>query len=1055
MTSDRSAAGGKSAESIYRERANDGPVDIDALCREFPDHEHGLRLAHTAFQPVEVQQGSAASDETTSVTQEARERVEQAVFGEIEHSRIGEIVGKYRLVQELGRGGMGVVYLAREDGAVHRVVAVKLLPDLVGPIELVKRFEKERSALAGLNHDGICKLFDAGQSRRGEPYFAMERVEGDRLTPYCEKHELTIWDRLDLFARICDAVGHAHKHGVIHRDLKPDNILVRRDGATNSPKIIDFGLAKLKFEEGGANSLRTAAGQVMGTFEYMSPEQARMTERGIDQRTDVYSLGVILYELCTGVVPISFEQIVENGDYAGNIERIDPPPPSIRVARGSSASSLGVDGRRTLARVLRGDLDTISLRAIDKIPSYRYPDANELAADVRRFLKDQPVVAKPHTTLYRFRKFLRRHRVATWTTALGLAVAIVVGVGSFALARARQVAEANALLDSAGEALSRFRSARDDEGKALADWTAARESVENWRPPWERQSELELWRRIGELRRESEERYSFGTRSTYQALQLSREDSPERERARALLADLNLALYEEATRRGGINLSREYFRAAVEQFGDAEARSRLSVDTRVRFRCEPADAELFLFRYVPDEFETRLVPVPFDPFSKGSSGRTTVDPELVVERVWKSSGEGGESQPFRAGDIVEEIDGVQVSSLADLSQALLRRAAGRPLQVTLRRDGMKTTVAWSPLPFGDRGPPDTLVDPYRQLGLTFEANRMEFGGASLVKTRDREFAELALPPGSYLFVAMRAGCLPARYPLAFPGAAVDSVTLRLFESQSVPDGYVHIPAGEVATGGDSAAFQAEDWGRHVVDGFFLSRFEVTIAEWLAFVNDEEVAKRTDAEGFLAPSDPDVLKEIQAHGFDGIELMHPDLIGTGDDGLWSFQDGKWRFRSEAGRLDWPVFGVSYFAAVEFSRWKSRRAREEGKPWSFRLPTDREWERAARGTDRRIYAWGDYPMWSYCSSGRGQHEPDPRPVGSVAHDESVFGVRDMTGSCSEATSSRPLAGHPGRSRRGGDWDSIDDLYFRLASRNTLFPESMKIGSGFRLVATLTSP
>jgi non-specific serine/threonine protein kinase/serine/threonine-protein kinase len=339
-----------------------------------------------------------------------------------------ETIGPYRLLMRVGEGGMGEVWLAEQTRPVRRQVALKVIKAGMDTAYVVTRFEAERQALAMMDHPAIAKVFDAGVTPKGRPYFVLEYVRGEPITTYCARQRLSTDDRLDLFLQVCDGVQHAHQKGIIHRDLKPSNILVTLLDGRPVPKIIDFGVAKAIAQPLTDRTLYTELGMLVGTPEYMSPEQAEMTGLDIDTRTDVYALGVILYELLTGVLPLDPKGLREKGldEIRRTIREVDPPRPSVRLTMVKSTGSPSTPGADvTTLRELRGDLDWITMRALEKDRTRRYGSAAELATDVRRHLSHLPVVAGPPSTLYRTRKFVRRHRVgvAVAATLVGLLVA--------------------------------------------------------------------------------------------------------------------------------------------------------------------------------------------------------------------------------------------------------------------------------------------------------------------------------------------------------------------------------------------------------------------------------------------------------------------------------------------------------------------------------------------------------------------------------------------------------------------------------------------------------
>jgi serine/threonine protein kinase/tetratricopeptide (TPR) repeat protein len=348
-------------------------------------------------------------------------------------SAIGEIVSeKYKLLEELGRGGMGVVYKAEQIKPVKRSVALKIIKLGMDTRQVVARFDTERQALAVMNHPNIAKVFDGGTTETGRPYFVMELVRGIPLTEYCNKHKLTTRERLELFILVCEAIQHAHQKGVIHRDLKPSNILVVVQEEKPIPKIIDFGIAKATEHSLTEKTLFTEQGQLIGTPEYMSPEQAEMSRLDVDTRTDIYSLGVILYELLVGVLPFDFETLRKAG--FGEIQRIiretDPPRASTRLSSLGDNQTLIAQQRgadvAALHKQLKGDLDWITMKAMEKDRTRRYSTASDLAADITRHLNEKPIIARPPSNIYNIGKFVRRNKIGVTTAALVI-IAIVIG----------------------------------------------------------------------------------------------------------------------------------------------------------------------------------------------------------------------------------------------------------------------------------------------------------------------------------------------------------------------------------------------------------------------------------------------------------------------------------------------------------------------------------------------------------------------------------------------------------------------------------------------------
>jgi serine/threonine protein kinase/tetratricopeptide (TPR) repeat protein len=341
-------------------------------------------------------------------------------------------VENYRVLEVLGEGGVGIVYVAEQLKPVRRRVALKVVKAGMSTEEVVGRFEAERQALAMMDHPNIAKVFDAGVTVDGSPFFAMEYVPGLPINDYCDRHNLPVRERLELFARLCDAVQHAHQKGIIHRDIKPTNLLVELVDNEPMPKVIDFGVAKATAQNLTDREFYTELGRLIGTPEYMSPEQAEMTGLNIDTRTDIYSLGAVLYELLAGALPFDSRRLREAGlvGIQNILRHEEPKKPSARLADLDAADAAAVAKHRgttssKLGGLVRGDLDWIVMRALEKDRTRRYASASELAADIRRHLNDEPVAAGPPGLAYRLRKFRRRYR--TLTTVVGIAVLLVTG----------------------------------------------------------------------------------------------------------------------------------------------------------------------------------------------------------------------------------------------------------------------------------------------------------------------------------------------------------------------------------------------------------------------------------------------------------------------------------------------------------------------------------------------------------------------------------------------------------------------------------------------------
>jgi eukaryotic-like serine/threonine-protein kinase len=451
---------------------------VDALLRAHDEPGNILD------QPA-AEMGLTAPDDAASAESSAPPRNEQRAS-----ETVGDRIGPYKLLQKLGEGGMGAVWIAEQQEPVKRRVALKVIKPGLDSSQILRRFEAERQALALMDHDNIAKVLDAGTTDAGRPYFVMELVQGVPITRYCDQLHLPVRERLALFGPVCQAIQHAHQKGIIHRDIKPSNVLVCIQDGRPVPKVIDFGVAKALHQRLTDESIYTEIGAIVGTLEYMSPEQAEMSPLGVDTRADVYALGLLLYELLTGFTPLD-KQRLRQAVYSEMVRLIKeevPSKPSTRLTQSQETLASVAALRRTeparLKKELRGDLDWIAMKALEKDRTRRYEAASGLARDVERYLHDEPVEACPPSVGYRLMKFVRRNKglVRAVAALFLLLVAGIVGTtwGLVRAERARRDAEqARHDAEEAREAETEQRQlAEADEQRAIAAAVAEKQAKE-------------------------------------------------------------------------------------------------------------------------------------------------------------------------------------------------------------------------------------------------------------------------------------------------------------------------------------------------------------------------------------------------------------------------------------------------------------------------------------------------------------------------------------------------------------------------------------------------
>ena len=471
------------------EKRGNPQLSLEEFLKQVPAGSLRIRVAGELEKLVPQVSGTDLEDVDTNIFDDAE-------FTSDADLEIGETVGQYidnyKLLQVIGEGGMGTVFMAEQTQPVERRVALKIIKLGMDTKEVVARFEAERQALSMMDHPNIAKVLDVGTTENGRPYFVMELVKGLPFNRFCDERRLNIDERLSLFKAVCQGVQHAHHRGIIHRDLKPSNILITEYDHVAVPKIIDFGLAKAVDRRLTEKTMFTQMGQVVGTFSYMSPEQSKMNQLDVDTRTDIYSLGVILYEILTGTTPFDKKRL--NSEALDRILQIireeEPPIPSLRLSSVDSipdvAASRKVEPKR-LQGMIRGELDWIVMKALEKERSRRYETASSFAIDIQRYLEGEPVEAAPPSIAYKLRKFIRRNKSTVGAGMVVLATLIIgiigTSIGMFRAQAAHQDAlaageVANQATAKAEERLKTTREALDlMSGKMLNEWLLTRKEI--------------------------------------------------------------------------------------------------------------------------------------------------------------------------------------------------------------------------------------------------------------------------------------------------------------------------------------------------------------------------------------------------------------------------------------------------------------------------------------------------------------------------------------------------------------------------------------------------
>ncbi|MFN0205159.1 MAG: protein kinase domain-containing protein [Planctomycetota bacterium] len=1074
-------------DAFLLDLANGKRPSVDRFCAVHKTAGNGLRERLSALEKMLAAAPKAAADAG---------------------SQVGEVLGDFRILNKLGEGGMGTVYVA-EQVSLKRTVALKVIRnDRVGTGASAGRFRREAEVLAKLRHPSIVSVIAAGDAN-GVQYIAMELVIGKTLGAWFQESKkagttgsattLSTTTLLQWCASIARALSVAHEVGVVHRDVKPTNILIERSGRA---LLSDFGLARLQDSE----SL-TLSGSFRGTPYYAAPEQidSTLVDRAIDGRVDVYALGTTLYEGLTGQVPFRGESLNE---VFKKILRDEPVSP------------------RKLCSTISRDLETVVLKAIERNPTRRYQTATAFAEDLEALLRLEPIRARPATVRDKTWKWIRRNRAQS--AAMSVAVLTVLAAGGAAgyraysdakNARERIQIDAETALSSAREALVKQRVVRSHVAEIKARLAvSSTKYTSSFMPDVEvaamEKDEADLTQNRGQLTRlniQIEEQLSLAGRfgdiaplvqDAYAEYYVGRaQDSiAEGDEASADVFRLQVVVHDKNNKWSA----------------ELEGRGTLVLDG------VPSDAEVFLFRYelqsrIKRGGEQRLVAVPYHPvrgllYAKldqtAKLNETTTIPKQViypgdVAVVIHELGDGSFKRAgLKAGDLVFAINGVPIetglwvnevvegSPAAHAGIQLLDRITRiGDVDLTTSGNGWATSFNFAfdltkrpktdfvgldgrtkSLPAED-GKGVTLpsigykfstgravvIEPSQANGLTFncwsrgrvvevarllnsaESRLIEETANPLLCSDENSLGKmpqpaLSLPSGSYLCVVALKEGMPLRMPVVIKAHAESRVKATPPDATPGPLGFVWIAQGSFRAGGDAQSVGSLPPEDATLDGFWILDHEVTNEEYAQFLNDPAVRA-------------DITKE-KANG----RTIRIPRSPSRPNGTWREVNGKWEPASQSNAWSYPVAGLAYEDADAFVVWSNRHVQARNEPWTISLPTEHEWEKAARGVDARVYPWGNMFAWRYCNSpwllagGR-----TLLPIRQIARDESVWGVRDLAGSVREWCIPVHSSPNDGRiTARGSTFNSSDPLTFRAAARLRSSPTTIDGGGGIRLVA-----
>lgn len=858
-------------------------------------------------------------------------------------------IGDYNLIENIGTGGSGIVYLAKKINSEQPPVALKIFPH-----QELNRFQQECEALVRLNHPNVAKIYDSGISDLGFPYIATEFIKSQKngvsqnIIEYANHNSLSVDERLQLFIEVCKGIEHAHLNGIIHRDIKPENILISNLDEIVLPKIIDFGLAKPI----GRQRTHTI-NHLAGTWEFMSPEQLDNKNILLGPQSDIYSLGCLLYVLLTDSPPIVKEELNEV-EFQNQVLNNTPPDLShiisSQIDKSNSVSKMRSTTSQKLISRLKSDLDGIAQLAVEKDKNIRYRNAADFYEVIESSLEEKPIPA-PYdlriktSFLRKFLRFFKRNKVKLIT--IGVTGIIITALCLFAF-----------------------------NGYA----------------------------------------YFKKERRTIDLVQNSKADIKEYKKITAKQNNI----YKE--------ILIPYNTLALHKFDDAaiiQAKNEIenlkrqrvkyywSIISKLNQAIEIAPSSSFI-----DEPMTMLSEFNSYLFKLSEGGQN----KQILNELYKTS-----ISPPRTKGQIEIIGKVQLFITPRDAIVKIFKFEFNPMTLCLEPRELKNAI------YSDKN-----LSPERK--------------------------SLQLREGSYLVTAAQTDYPKTSYPILINSKKEKVIRVNLIHKSRYPNSaeYVYVPKGPSYLGSDPESFEPLPPQVKMVNDFLIKKHEVTIEEYEQFINDPIINCLTDEAGMLTAQDPHVIKWLSEKGNpDEKENLNIRIIPRNAfkrvNNLWKPVPGLRTYKKKG-----PIYDLSQFAAMEYIHWLNNR---EGNKFKYRLPTDYEWEKAARGEDSRYFPWGNHMIWSYCGNNRNMPlEPvlmedgstkvlhRPKVVGSWSVDQSIYGLMDMAGSVEELCSTYKGYNSGYAVVKGGGYSIVDEYYFRSANRNGMDPTGSAGWLGFRLVVDL---